>query len=306
VAAYLRLVRWPNLLIIGLIFLLIRFGLVAGFTETTILSSCLTGLHWWLMAAATVLIAASGNVVNDIFDQDIDLHNRPDQRIIGPIITEDAAWRLYYVLSGLGLGLGILLAYLLGNTSNGLVFLLALGGLWFYSYSYKRQFLIDNLVVAFLADLTVYLPLLFEMQCDPQSWRLLPWMPFIVAYAFFATLSTLIRELVKDMEDMDGDARLGCSTVPIVAGIKATKAIVVVLTLVLMGAVARYQFVKWEENDMLSFLIIIAVVQVPAILLIRSVIAAEGAEGFHRASRWAKWMMVGGIGTMLLFRFTLG
>lgn len=305
-AAYLRLVRWPNLLIIGGIFLLLRFGLIAGFTETTILSSCLTGLHWWLMAAATVLIAASGNVVNDIFDQDIDLHNRPDERIIGPIITEDAAWRLYYVLSGLGLGLGILLAYLLGNTSNGLVFLLALGGLWFYSYSYKRQFLIGNVVVAFLAGLTVYLPLLFEMQCDPQGWRLLPWMPFIAAYAFFATLSTLIRELVKDMEDMDGDARLGCSTVPIVAGIKATKAIVVVLTLVLMGAVARYQFVKWEENDMLSFLIIIAVVQVPAILLIRSVVAAEGGEGFHLASRWAKWMMVGGISTMLLFRFTLG
>lgn len=304
-AAYFRLVRWPNLLIIGLIFLLIRFGLIAGFMETTILSSCLTGLHWWLMASATVLIAASGNVVNDIFDQDIDLHNRPDQRIIGPIITEDAAWRLYYVLSGLGLGLGILLAYLLGNTSNGLVFLLALGGLWFYSYSYKRQFLIGNLVVAFLAGLTVYLPLLFEMQCDPQGWRLLPWMPFIVAYAFFATLSTLIRELVKDMEDMGGDARLGCSTVPIVAGVKATKAIVVVLTLVLLGSVARYQLVKWEENDMLSFLIIIAVVQMPAILLIKSVIAAQDQKGFHRSSRWAKWMMVGGIGTMLLFRFTL-
>lgn len=300
--AYLQLVRWPNLVITGLIFLLLRFGLLEGFYATTLLRSCLEGMHWWLLASATVLIAASGNVVNDIFDQDIDLHNRPDRRIIGPIITEEAAWTFYYVLSGAGLALGILLAYLMGNTSNGLVFLLALGGLWFYSYSYKRQFLIGNLVVAFLAGLTVYLPLIFEMQCDPDGWKRQPWAPFIVAYAFFAALSTLIRELVKDMEDMDGDARAGCRTVPIVIGTKAAKWVVGVLTLVLMGAVARYQSVKWEENDMVSFLAIAAVVQVPAVLMLRSLVVAEDASGFRLASRWAKVLMVGGIGTMLLFR----
>ncbi len=302
VSAYLRLVRWPNLAIIGLIFLLLRFGLLEGFYGTTILRSCLEGMHWWLMAVATILIAASGNVVNDIFDQDIDLENRPDRRIIGPIITEDAAWTFYYILSGAGLALGILLAYMLGNTSNGLVFLLALGGLWFYSYSYKRQFLIGNLVVAFLAGLTVYLPLLFEMQCDPAGWKFLPWAPFIVAYAFFAALSTLIRELVKDMEDMAGDARAGCRTVPIVIGSKAAKAVVGLLTLMLMGAVARYQYVKWEENDMVSLLVIAAVVQLPAVLMLRSLMVADNAAGYRLASRWAKMLMVGGIGTMLLFR----
>jgi 4-hydroxybenzoate polyprenyltransferase len=276
-----------------------------GFYGTTILRSCLEGMHWWLMAVATILIAASGNVVNDIFDQDIDLENRPDRRIIGPIITEDAAWTFYYILSGAGLALGILLTYMLGNTSNGLVFLLALGGLWFYSYSYKRQFLIGNLVIAFLAGLTVYLPLLFEMQCDPAGWKFLPWAPFIVAYAFFAALSTLIRELVKDMEDMVGDARAGCRTVPIVIGSKAAKAVVGLLTLMLMAAVGQYQYVKWEENDMVSLLVIIAVVQVSAILLLKAVFAANDRAGYRAASQWAKALMVGGISTMLLFRFVL-
>ncbi|MCF8257629.1 MAG: geranylgeranylglycerol-phosphate geranylgeranyltransferase [Flavobacteriales bacterium] len=304
--AYLRLIRWPNLVIIGLIFILLRFGLIEGFYGTTLLRSCLTGLHWWLMASATVLIAASGNVVNDIFDQDIDLHNRSSRRIIGPLVTEEAAWTLYYVLSGLGLALGILLAYLLGNTSNGLVFLLALGGLWFYSYSYKRQFLIGNLVVAFLAGLTVYLPLLFEMQCDPDGWKFLPWMPFIVAYAFFAALSTLIREMVKDMEDIEGDGTMGCRTVPIVIGAKATKIVVSLLTLILMAAVARFQYVKWEENDMVSFFIIMAAVQFPAAMLLRMLASAQQHEDFHRASLWSKGLMVGGIATMLLFRLTTG
>lgn len=304
--AYLRLIRWPNLLIIAGIFLLLRFGLMEGFYEVTLLRSCLSDFHWLMMAAATILIAASGNVVNDIFDQDIDLHNRPETRIIGPIVTEDAAWTIYYVLAGSGLAVGILLAYMLGNVSNGLVFLLALGGLWFYSYSYKRQFLIGNLVVALLAGLTVYLPLLFEMQCDPDGWKFLPWMPFIVAYAFFAVLSTLIREMVKDMEDMEGDARAGCRTLPIVVGVKAAKAVVGILTLGLMLAVARYQFVKWEEADVVSFLAIVALVQLPAVLLLRQVFRSRDAAGFHRASKWAKWMMVGGISTMLLFRLTLG
>jgi 4-hydroxybenzoate polyprenyltransferase len=303
--AMLRLVRWPNLVIIGFIFLLVKTQVVDVLHSVTLLSSCLTGLHWWLMALATVLIAASGNVVNDIFDQDIDAYNRPDDRTVGVSVSEEAAWNLYYVLSGAGLSAGILLAYLLGNVSNGLIFLLALGGLWFYSYSYKRQFLIGNLVVALLAGLVVYLPVFFEMMCNPHLWRQLPWMPFLMAYALFAVLSTLIREIIKDLEDMDGDRRMSCSTVPLVIGIKATKALVTLLTLTLIAAVARYQTVKWEANEMLSFIYLTAVVQLPALLMLSSLWKANDALGFRMASRLAKVMIIGGISSMLLFRFAV-
>jgi 4-hydroxybenzoate polyprenyltransferase len=305
VIPFLKLVRWPNLLIIGLIFILIKTQLIEGFYATTLLESCLTNWHWLLMASATVLIAASGNVVNDIFDQDIDSHNRPDSRIVGVSISEEQAWNIYYALSGTVLALGVFLAYQLGHASNGLVFLLALGGLWFYAYSYKRQFLIGNLVVAFLAGLTVYLPLLFEMMCNPMGWKMLPWMPFLVALSFFAALSTLIREIIKDMEDVQGDQRMFCSTVPIVIGLKATKVLVAVLTLVLMAAVARYQWVKWEENDMLSFFYILASVQVPAGLMLREVVVSTDASGYGKASKLAKVLMIGGISSMLLFRWVL-
>lgn len=303
--ALLRLVRWPNLVIIGFIFLLMKTQLVEVLQVTTLFSSCLTDLHWFLMASATVLIAASGNVVNDIFDQDIDAYNRPDDRIVGVAISEETAWNIYYVLSGVGLSLGILLAYQLGNISNGLVFLLAMGGLWFYSYSYKRQFLIGNLVVALLAGLVVYLPIVFEMMCNPHLWRQLPWMPFLMAYTLFSVLSTLIREIIKDMEDMEGDSRMSCRTMPIVLGAKATKGVVTLLTVVLMAAVARYQLVKWESNDMTSFLYLSIVVQGSAGLMLYALMNAQSAEGYRKASRWAKVMMVGGISSMLLFRFAV-
>jgi 4-hydroxybenzoate polyprenyltransferase len=306
VSNFLKLVRWPNLVIIAIIFVLLRTQLIEGFHGTTLLRSCLSELHWMLMALATILIAASGNVVNDIFDQDIDAHNRPEDRIVGLRISEENAWTIYYTLSGIGLSLGILLAFLMGNITNGLVFLLALGGLWFYSYSYKRQFLIGNLVVAMLAGLVILLPLIFERMCSPESWMQLPWMPFIMAYAFFSVLSTLIREVIKDMEDMQGDGRMHCSTMPLVIGVAATKAVVSVLTLVLVASVARYQWVKWEENDMLSFFFLVLAVQVPALVMLNTVIKAQHRADYHKASKLAKIMMVGGISSMVLFRIVLG
>lgn len=303
-AAVLKLIRWPNLAIIALIFLLLRFGLVEGFMAVSILTPCLTDLQWLVMAVATVLIAASGNVVNDIFDINIDRINRPDDRVVGVTMGEEQAWNLYYVLSGTGLALGIYVAWSLGNISNVLVFMLAIGGLWFYSYSYKRQFLIGNLVVAVLAAITVGLPLFFEAVCSPSDWQRQPWAPFILAYALFAFLSTLIREVVKDMEDMEGDADMGSRTLPIVLGLKGGKAVAALLTLLLMASVARYQWARWENNDILSFLWLSAGVQIPAALMLNALFKATDRSGFHHASTIAKLMMVGGITSMTLFRFT--
>jgi 4-hydroxybenzoate polyprenyltransferase len=304
-AAVLKLIRWPNLAIIALIFLLLRFGLVDGFMAVSILTPCLTDLQWLVMALATVLIAASGNVVNDIFDINIDRINRPDDRVVGVTVGEEHAWNLYYVLSGLGLALGIYLAWSLGNISNALVFMLAIGGLWFYSYSYKRQFLIGNLVVSLLAAITVGLPLFFEAVCSPNDWERQPWAPFVLAYALFAFLSTLVREIIKDMEDMEGDADMGCRTLPIVVGVKGGKAVAALLTMVIMATVARYQWARWESNDTLSFLWLLAGVQAPAVMVLNSLLKATDRSGFHRASTLAKVMMVGGITSMILFRFTL-
>ncbi|MBL4586048.1 MAG: geranylgeranylglycerol-phosphate geranylgeranyltransferase, partial [Flavobacteriales bacterium] len=221
--AYLRLVRWPNLLIIGLIFLLVGTQLIGSIAQLSGIDSCLSTLHWWLMALATVLIAASGNVVNDIFDQDIDKLNRPKKRIVGKTISEQQAWNFYYLLVVLGGGIGVYLSHLLGNISNALLFLLSIGGLYFYSYSYKRQFLIGNIVVAFLAGLIPFLPIYFEMMCNKTPWIELPWAPILVAFSFFSFLITLIREIIKDMEDMHGDMRRQCSTLPVVLGMRGAK-----------------------------------------------------------------------------------
>lgn len=303
--AYLRLARWPNLLIIGLIFLLAKTQLIDPISELSGVVSCISNLHWVLVALATMLIAASGNVVNDIFDQNIDFHNKPHKVIVGNTISEAQAWNFYYALGSFGLGLGMYLCWDLGNISNSLIFMLSAGGLYFYSYSYKRQFLIGNLVIAFLAGLVPFLPLYLQMMCTPNLWMELPWAPMLVALAFFSFLTTLIREMIKDMEDLKGDQLAKCTTIPIVLGVKATKIIVIVLVMILMSAVISLQTAWMQGEEWLMFGYFLVAVQLPASLIILQVLRAQTSKEFHWASTLTKVLMLGGILSLILFRITL-
>lgn len=301
--AYLRLVRWPNLLIIGLILLLAKTQLVDPIAAITGFESCLLTGHWVLLAIATIFIAASGNVVNDIFDQEIDRINEPDKMIVGKLISEEKAWNLYYGLGSVGLGVGIWLCWLLGNVSSSLIFMLVAGGLYFYSYSYKRQFLIGNVVISMLAGLVPFMPVYLYIMCRPDSWMQLPWNPLLVAFGFFSLITTLIRELIKDMEDIKGDQLLRCQTLPIVLGIKAAKAISVLLIAVLIGAVGKMQHAWWADGDKLIPIYFAIAVQLPSLLLLAQVLRSSDSKGFRLASNLTKLIMIGGILSMIAFRF---
>ncbi|MBP9153004.1 MAG: geranylgeranylglycerol-phosphate geranylgeranyltransferase [Flavobacteriales bacterium] len=303
--AYLRLARWPNLLMIGLIFLLAKTQLIDPVSELSGVISCISNLHWLLLALATMLIAASGNVVNDIFDQNIDFHNKPERIIVGNTISEAKAWNYYYGLGSVGLGLGMFLCWDLGNLSNSLIFMLSAGGLYFYSYSYKRQFLIGNLVVAFLAGLVPFLPLYFQMMCTPNMWMELPWAPVLVALGFFSFLTTLIREMIKDMEDLKGDQLLKCTTIPIVLGVKGAKAIVILLLMFLMSAIVSLQTAWIHDKDWLMFSYFLIVVQLPAASTIFLVMRGKTPKDFHLASTLTKVLMLGGILSIVVFRIAV-
>lgn len=290
---------------IGLIFLLAKTQVVDSISALSGVASCVSDLHWVLLALATMLIAASGNVVNDIFDQNIDFHNKPDRMIVGKIVSEERAWNFYYALGSLGLGLGMLLCWDLGNISNSLIFMLSAGGLYFYSYSYKRQFLIGNLVIAFLAGLVPFLPLYIQMMCTPNLWMELPWAPILVALGFFSFLTTLIREMIKDMEDLKGDRFAQCTTIPIVLGVKATKAIVIVLIMVLMTAIVSLQTAWVREEEWLMFGYFLIAVQLPAAAIILQVMRGESPKDFRLASTLTKVLMLGGILSLVAFRITL-
>ena len=266
--SFLRLTRPLNLLIIALTMVLMREGVIAGnllrgvgqlLAEFGVeradvqlpdgLAPQLPLLHFILLVLSTVLVAAGGNVINDYFDTRIDRVNKPGEVIVGRSVKRRVAMTGHLVLSGLGLLLGTFVAWRSGLLQWALIPAFAIGALWTYSTSFKRQLLIGNGAVATLSalvPLTVGLyeiPLLQRAMTAPveldlptgDTVLLIPafqqlWY-WILGYTAFAFLSTLVRELQKDMADVKGDAAEGCRTVPIAWGMGWARG----LTLVYIG-----------------------------------------------------------------------
>ncbi len=210
-------------------------------------------LPWWvltLLIISVVCVAAGGYVINDYFDVKIDRINRPDDLVVTRVISRDAAMRLFQVLTAVGIVAGLAVAWWARSWNLLFIYVVIPGLLWFYSSSYKRMLLIGNLIVAFISALV---PLLIAMvnadhlrflyheslAYTPIVGQLYVWLG---GFALFCMLLTLSREVVKDMEDVEGDRELECRTMPIVWGEKVSK---IVVTIVLLATIALIAYLAW-------------------------------------------------------------
>ncbi|MCR4664213.1 MAG: geranylgeranylglycerol-phosphate geranylgeranyltransferase [Paludibacteraceae bacterium] len=242
---YWRLVRGENLLFIAILMWSMTYWVAKPVLLQYQFSDLMPAWLWAMLTLATVLIAAGGYVVNDYFDVKIDRINRPDRLVVTRTVSKDTAMRLFYCLTATGVVTGIASAVVVKSTSLGIVFVLVPGLLWFYSASYKRMLIVGNLIVSFLSSLP---PLIVAM--TQTSWLIhlygvdmLRFLPigrslysWLGGFALFAFLCTLAREIVKDLQDQNGDRELECHTMPIVWGnlwskIVATMLIVVIAVL---------------------------------------------------------------------------
>ena len=210
-------------------------------------------MPWWilcLLILSTVLIAAGGYVINDYFDVKIDRINRPDDLVVTRHISRDGAMRLFQVLSGIGIISGLAVAWWARSWTLGMTYIVIPGLLWFYSASYKRQLIVGNIVVAFVSALVPMLIAIVNadhlrhlygeaLTYTPIVGQLYVWLS---GFALFAFLITLIREMVKDIEDINGDCEMECRTMPIVWGIKTTKIIATTLLIATIALIAYMAF----------------------------------------------------------------
>lgn len=211
-------------------------------------------MPWWilcLLILSTVLIAAGGYVINDYFDVKIDRINRPDDLVVTRHISRDGAMRLFQVLSGIGIISGLAVAWWARSWTLGMTYIVIPGLLWFYSASYKRQLIVGNIVVAFVSALVPMLIAIVNadhlrhlygeaLTYTPIVGQLYVWLS---GFALFAFLITLIREMVKDIEDSNGDCEMECRTMPIVWGIKTTKIIATTLLIATIALIAYMAFI---------------------------------------------------------------
>jgi len=306
VKAYLQLVRWQNL-----IMLLILVWTMEQWVAIPVLNNLLFDavLPWWIVAllmAATVLLAAGGYVINDYFDIKIDRINRPDRVLVTTVISKQQAIRCHQAFSIVGTALGLLVAWWSRSWSLALVMLLVPGLLWFYSSSYKRQFIIGNIMIAFLAALP---PLIIAMA---TTGRLRHLYGSIMAYsnvehdlyiwlggfALFAFLTTMMREMMKDLEDQQGDRELECHTLPVRIGDWGTKWVITVIGIVTMALLIWIGFwlVPYPHTwDTLTTRYIVFGILVPLIGSLWLLWAAKIPSDYHVAQGVMKFTMLMGI-----------
>jgi len=309
--AYFKLLRFQNLLFLAfsqyLMFEVVLFPILQTFGfETVFESGSMT-----LLILATVLIAAGGNVLNDYFDVKIDLINRPDKVIVGNLIPRQATMIYYQILTGLGILCGLYLAFIASSFTLCFIFIIVTGLLWFYSASYKRQFLTGNLIVAFMAALSilvvgitqlaflekVYGNLIFETPIPSLFYG------WIGGFALFAFLCTWIREIIKDVEDEIGDREMECRTMPIKWGIPKTKLFLYALIILTVAGLFIFNELFIHFDGSLTIRYIIFGLAIPFIVLIYMIFAAKTVADFHQASTLSKVIMLIGVLYSFVFYF---
>lgn len=271
-SALLRMTRFRNLLIIG----------VAQYFAAVFLIGVekIGDLKLFLLATSTIVIAAAGYIINDYYDVKIDLINKPERVVIGREITRRYAILFHTVLSLAGIALGFFLNWKIGAISFASAFLL-----WWYSNYLKRQPFIGNLAVSILTGLSIYLvDVLYHTH-----------QPWVIIYSMFAFAMTLVREIIKDAEDLKGDRTFGCRTLPIIWGIRKTKYLIYVLLVLLFIAVLQinFLFAQLPIYYFLSFLLL------PLLFLFFRLIRADTKKDFHILSQWCKVIMLLGIASMI-------
>src|SRR5688500_7985794 len=243
IAAFLKMIRLRNLLFIALTQLLFQFCIYYPLYEGNIPAD--DNWRFTLLVFASLLIAAAGYIINDYFDINIDEVNKPERMVVDKVINRRWAIAWHFILSITGILLTMLALpvrdkwYLvLGN-----IFCVVM--LWFYSTTFKRKLLIGNIAISVLTAWTILLIFFSKVSVSDAFGAAHPGQPklfrFAFLYAGFAFIISLIREAVKDIEDMPGDARYGCRTMPIVWGANAAKVYIAVWMIILISMLVIVQ-----------------------------------------------------------------
>ena len=274
---FLRLIRVQNLLIVVGTQYLARIALI-GPRENW--PQLLLDSRMVILTLSTVCIAAAGYIINDYFDVKIDIVNKPERVIIGRYLKRRWAITAHQALNVIGCLLGLLLSRWVF-----VVDVLSVSLLWFYSANLKRQPFIGNLVVSFLTALSLIVMAVYYKQNEN----------LLLMYAAFAFVVTLVREIIKDMEDVRGDARYGCRTLPIIWGIRRTKS----LLYIIVASFITTLFVTADSwnNPRLGWIFMLLLI--PVSWLVYRLVLADTRREYSYLSNLCKLIMLMGVLTMV-------
>lgn len=301
IADGLRMVRWPNLLMAALTMALARYAVIGSFYSEGGLVPLTTHLIFALMAGATILVMAGGYIINDLYDVATDRINKPEKQIIGFSYTEQGASNFYYVLTGTGWLLAAIASWIIGRHEPVLLVILCSGLLYFYSVRYKRQPLIGNLVISLLGAMLIgiiWVIELYNLLGHPEvmgaiTSKLTRLYVVLGGFSIFAFTSSLVREWIKDCEDIKGDSLTHCNTLAVKLEIKKMKWLITSLIVVNIAGLALFQWMLYHRSYTITTFYLM-LVQYLWLRLLEAVAGRKNPE-WKDASNQAKLILLAGI-----------
>jgi 4-hydroxybenzoate polyprenyltransferase len=256
----------------------------------------LTSQRFVFLCIATLLVGAGGYIINDYIDVKLDLINKPDKVVVGQYISRRWSMFLHLIVTGAAVILGFLI-----GTKVTIAIVAAAILLWLYSVSFKKQFLIGNIVVSCLSSFVIIINYIYDNSLN---------LDLIIAYSFFAFTLTLLREIIKDTEDIRGDGKFDCKTIPIVIGVRKTKSLLLIINSIFLVSVfayttfygASYPFVHPGIRGSFIFYML-ALVIIPLVVMLYFIRTADTTSDFKRLSSYAKIIMVLGMLSIIFWRY---
>lgn len=304
---WLKLIRPLNLIILVATMYFIDAFIMQPNFNTYGIAFTLTEFQFFLLVFSTVLICAAGYIINDYYDVEIDSINKPEKQIIGKFISPQKAFTSYLILSGLGLAIGVYLSIIIGFWKLTTLFVIAIFLLYFYSSSFKRTPLLGNIIVAFLSGLSILLILFFEPAlyrlARPADYFIAGMVTkYIIGISIFAFTLTVVREIVKTMEDVEGDKKMGAKTIAVKWGILTSK-IVAVLFLVFTIAALLYILLEVLNRDHKIYFYYLNALNLFLLFIGVKIFTAKTKLQFNAVSTMVKISMLIGICLMPLYYF---
>ncbi|GGG98222.1 prenyltransferase [Polaribacter pacificus] len=304
---FLKLVRYPNLLMVLATLILTKYALVYSYLPVSVLSD----FDFVLLSISILCITAGGYIINDVYDVQTDGINKPHKQLVGKSIHLETAKKTYAILTIIGVALGLYLSISKELYSYSLLFIGISLSLYIYAVFLKRTPLFGNILVALCVSFIILTLLLFERPNELPNNIIMVFQQLFTSigistaglfYIIFSFLSTLIREIVKDIEDINGDHAQKMRTLPLVIGKQRANRVAVFFTVCLLVFIIFVM--KMELVDYPYFLgYTLLVVFAPLLYFLYKLAIAKSTAHYHSLSSLLKLVMVLGIASMLFFTF---
>lgn len=302
---FLHLVRYQNLLMLAFMQFLFRFD----FLELQHIPLALNNWQYCLLVLSTMLLAAAGYVINDIFDQDTDTINKPNKVIVGKSISENNAYSIYAGLNITGVCIGFYLSNVIMKPSFATVFILIAATLYLYATSLKQIAVIGNIIVALTLSLSVIIIGVFDiypLTTSANQAIMANLFSILIDYAIFAFMINLLREMVKDIEDIKGDEHQEMKTLPIIIGPLTTTKIIFALSFIPIAFLFFYINNYFVNNNLFiatayAFVFVLG----PLFYFTIKIWTANTKKDFHSLSSLLKWILFFGILSIIIITLNI-